>query len=71
MLANRFVGPEIGNKECQRELAHLLLASHGDDEALETCHENGWQGVLCSDMCRGGRSHLMSPRPATNPMVSP
>jgi hypothetical protein len=46
MMTDRFVGPEIGNRECQRELAHVLVATHGYDEALEMCQENGWEGVL-------------------------
>ncbi len=46
MPADRFVAPEVGNRECQRELAELLMASHGRDEALEICQRNGWEGVL-------------------------
>ena len=45
-MADHFVGPETGNRECQRELAHLLVATHGYDEALEICQENGGEGVL-------------------------
>jgi hypothetical protein len=46
MMADRFTRPEIGNRECQRDLAHALLAAHGRDEALEICQQNGWEGVL-------------------------
>ncbi len=46
MMTDRFVGPEIGNRECQRELAQVLVVTHGYQEALEICQENGWEGVL-------------------------
>ena len=46
MMADRFIGPEIGNKKYQRQLADTLVAAHGYKEALEICQENAWEGVL-------------------------
>ncbi len=36
----------IGNREYQRELAHVLVAAHGYQVAFEICQENGWEGAL-------------------------
>ena len=35
-----------GNREYQREMAAALIASDGLDAALQTCLNNGWEGVM-------------------------
>ena len=35
-----------GNRDYQRELAAALIASDGLDAALQTCLNNGWEGVM-------------------------
>lgn len=34
-----------GNRDYQREMAAALIASDGLDDALQTCLNNGWDGV--------------------------
>ena len=35
-----------GNRDYQREMAAALIASDGLDGALQTCLNNGWEGVM-------------------------
>ncbi len=34
-----------GNRDYQREMAAALIASDGLDTALQTCLNNGWEGI--------------------------
>ncbi len=35
-----------GNRDYQREMAAALITSEGLDAALQTCLNNGWEGVM-------------------------
>ena len=46
MAPDRFASPGTGNARGQRDLARVLLASYGYDEAVSMSQENRWEGVL-------------------------